>query len=201
MKSLLKLPLANAWSLDAFLLESKPGSSHRGCGPQVLLCTLTGAAAVLTIKWAKRLTHHEPSLAKYPFFSPINCSQMSLFSWLCSFSQSIPLHMWVECKSLTFRLQKVGANRTWQIKLPVPCHGTGTLAANTATARVLPWGLSIHAFQFEMFKYDGSHIYRMPPHALMNKTLSCQWAPVSLKPIFFSMRDYSCSYFLAFLLL
>lgn len=32
-------------------------------------------------------------------------------------------------------------------------------------------------------------------------SLSCQWAPVSLEPILFNIRAYSCSYSLAFLLL
>lgn len=59
--------------------------------------------------------------------------------------QTLPLHiiviLWVECDSLKFRLQKMGFGHLDEF--PVACHGRMALAVDAATARVLPWGLTL----------------------------------------------------------
>jgi len=45
------------------------------------------------------------------------------------------------------------------------------------------------------------YLQNAPACTSEQNSLSHQWTRMSLKPIFFNMRDYSCSYFLAFLLL
>lgn len=134
----------------------------------------------------------------------------------CSALCTLLLHniiLWVESESLTCRLQKLGVGRTWQMEFPVLCHGRVTPAVDTATARVLPWGLTLgFPFILSSLKCSPSkwlqdwiwwfsYLQNAATRTNEQNSLSCQWAPVSLKPIFFNMRDYSCSYFLAFLLL
>lgn len=209
------------WSLEAFCLKASQAlatgvGSCRCCFTLSSFAT-SGAVTLFTMKQAKWWAHHEPFLTKYPFLPHINCSQgvTSLAAQLCaasSLAHYFHLVDWMWVVNI-YRLQKLEVGHTWCMMFPVLCRERVTLAVDTATARALPWGLTL-AFPFMLSslkcspsKWLQDWICRFSSwqNAVARtdeqNSLSCQWAAVSLKPDVFNMRDYSCSYFLAFFLL
>lgn len=209
-----------SWSCFFFLKASRaPATDVGGCRCYSALSSFaaSGAVTVFTIKGSQWLAHHEPFLTKYPFLPPINCSQGVTFFLAAQLYADSPLALiiilWVEFESLTFRLQKLGNSHTLWIEFPVPSHGKVTLAVDTATACVLPWGLTLgFPFMLSSLKCRSpkwlldwicwfSYLQNAAECTNKQNSLSCQRAPVRLKPVFSNVRHYSCSYFLAFLLL
>lgn len=175
----------------------------------------SGAVTVFTIKWAKRLNHHEPFLTKYPLLPPINCSKVLLFflaARLYADSSLAYYHLVGWMWDVNIKTSKTGHWAHMADGVPCSLPWEGDPSSGRCNCMCFPmwtdtW-LSIYAFQLEMVTLQmvaglNMMVLISTECCCMHQwtKLSCQWASVSLKPIFFNMRDCSCSYFLAFLLL
>lgn len=154
----------------------------------------------------------------YPFLPPTNCSQGATFflsAQLCAdFSLergqnvSPKHHMWVlniwnlKTWGDSHMVDRVASSLPWEgDPWSGHCHcalpGDGHLAFLSlfpAQNFHPPNGCRTWICWFSYLQSTAARSSEL-------NSLSCQWAPVSLEPILFNIRAYSCSYSLAFLLL